>query len=65
MAEGSIELVDVVLSVNRAEDPKAWKSAAARKLRVKPERIREVRLRKKSIDARKAPVRLQLRFEVV
>ena len=64
MAEGSIELVDVVLSVNRAEDPKAWKSAAARKLRVKPERIREVRLRKKSIDARKAPVRLQLRLEV-
>jgi uncharacterized FAD-dependent dehydrogenase len=64
MGEGTVELVDVVLGVARAEDPEAWKKAASRKLRIKPERIREVRLRKKSIDARKAPVRLQLRLEV-
>lgn len=64
MGEGRVEVVDVILSVERAEDPAAWTAAAARKLRVKRERIVEVRLRKKSIDARKHPVKLQLRLEV-
>ena len=64
MGEGTVEVVDVVLSVVKAEDPAAWEVAAARKLRVKRERISGVRLRKKSIDARKHPVKLQLRLEV-
>ncbi len=64
MGEGFVELVDVVLTVERAEDEAAWKKAAARKLGVKVERIRALRLLKKSIDARKAPVKLQLRLEV-
>mgnify|MGYP001295501397 CR=1 FL=1 len=64
MGERTVEVVDVILSVERAEDPAAWTAAAARKLRVKRERITEVRLRKKSIDARKHPVKLQLRLEV-
>ena len=64
MAASEVRTVDIVLSVERAEDEAAWRKAVARKARVRPERIRALRLLKKSIDARKAPVKFQLRLEV-
>ena len=64
MPTPSVQFVDVVLAVARSGDEEAWCKAAARKLRVRRDDIREVRLRKKSIDARKAPVKVLLRLEV-
>lgn len=64
MANGDVLVVDVVVSLDRVDDREAWKKAAARKARLKPARIHELRLVKKSIDARKAPVKYQLRLEV-
>lgn len=59
-----IETVDVVVAVKSREDENVWRKKAAKKLRVGVEEIRGVRLVKESIDARKAPVRFQLRLMV-
>ncbi|MBJ07076.1 MAG: FAD-binding protein [Verrucomicrobiaceae bacterium] len=56
--------VDVSLALDKVEDQEAWRRAVARKLRVAPARIASVSLLKKSIDARKAPVRFRLRLQV-
>jgi uncharacterized FAD-dependent dehydrogenase len=56
--------VDISLPYENAEDEVAWRKAAARKLNVNPKRIVDMRLRKRSIDARKGKVRFQLRVEV-
>lgn len=56
--------VDVVLPLEAVEDQDAWRKSASRKARVKPQRIHEMRLCKKSIDARKSPVKFQLRLEL-
>ena len=59
-----IEQVDIVVSLEQRQDEAVWRRLAARRLKCHPRRIREMRLRKESIDARKAPVRFQLRLEV-
>lgn len=56
--------VDVILPLARSEDEKERLKAVARKLDVHPARIRTMRLRKHSIDARKRDIKVQLRFEV-
>ena len=56
--------VDVILPLVKSEDEIAWKKAVARKLNVHPERIKDLRLRKRSLDARKREIKVQLRFEV-
>ena len=63
-SEPRIEIVDINLALEISEDEKARKKAVSKKLRVKPERIQEMRLVKHSIDARKANIRIQLRMEV-
>ena len=60
----SIQFVDVILSLERSEDEKAWRKAAAKKLRVMPAAITDIRLQKHSIDARKSQIKVQLRLEV-
>lgn len=57
-------LVDVILPLALSEDEAAQRKAVARKLDVHPGRIRTLRLRKHSIDARKRDIKVQLRFEV-
>jgi uncharacterized FAD-dependent dehydrogenase len=57
-------LVDVVLRIEQSEDEGTQRDAVARKLRIPPSRIRELRLRKHSIDARKPQIKVNLRFEV-
>ncbi len=64
MSDGGIHVVDVVLAADRAGDDGARRRAVARQLRVKPDRVRAMRLLKKSIDARKSPVKVRLRLEV-
>lgn len=56
--------VDVSLAIDKADDLDAWRRAAARKLKMPPVRIASMALLKKSIDARKAPVKFQLRLAV-
>ncbi|MEM9081801.1 MAG: FAD-binding protein, partial [Verrucomicrobiota bacterium] len=59
-----IDTVDIVVAVEERTDERVWRAKAARKLRVPGKRVRGVRLVKESIDARKAPVRFQLRLLV-
>jgi hypothetical protein len=56
--------VDVILPLDLSEDEATQRKAVARKLDVHPGRIRTLRLRKHSIDARKPQIKVQLRFEV-
>lgn len=58
------ELVDIILPLETSEDDAARKKAVSRKLRIKPDRIYEIRLQKHSIDARKPQIKVQLRMEV-
>ncbi len=56
--------VDVILPLESSEDAGAQLRAVARKLNVPKSRVRELRLRKHSIDARKRQIKVQLRFDV-
>jgi len=60
----SYQIVDIILPLETSEDEKARLKKVARKLRVKPDRIVEMRLQKHSIDARKAQILINLRLEV-
>lgn len=57
-------LVDIVLPLEQSEDRAAWQQAVAAKLRVPPDRVKDLRLRKHSIDARQRQIKTQLRLEV-
>ncbi len=57
-------VVDVILPLALSEDEVAWRKAVARKLDVHPRRLRSLRLRKHSLDARKPQIKVRLRFEV-
>jgi len=59
-----VRIVELVLTPGEAANENLWPARLSRKLRVAPERIRGSRLVKRSLDARKAPVRFRLRFEV-
>ena len=59
-----MQIVELVLTPAEAADEKIWPSKMARKLRVKPERMTGYRLLKRSLDARKRPVKFRLRLEV-
>jgi len=64
MSEDKIKSADVVLALEKSEDEVAQLKAVARKLKVPPKAISEIRLRKQSIDARKPQIKVQLRFDV-
>ena len=59
-----IHTVDIVLPLEVSEDESARRGAVAKMLGVAPERVRGMRLRKHSIDARQRQVKVQLRLEV-
>lgn len=59
-----LHTIDIVLPLEVSEDLEARRNAAARTLGVSPERVRGMRLRKHSIDARQRQVKVQLRLEV-
>ena len=59
-----VETIDIVVALEQSEDQEVWKKKAARKLRVAPRQIQQMRLRKHSIDARQRAIRVQLRVEV-
>lgn len=64
MTEPRIETIDIILPLEQSEDEAAWRAAVAAKLQVAPDSIRQLRLRKHSIDARQRQIKVQLRMEV-
>ncbi len=56
--------VDIVVSIAEVGDQAVWLRAVSRRLKLPPKAIADMRLLKQSIDARKAPVKFQLRIEV-
>jgi len=61
---GKIKTIDVILPLEKSEDQGAWRKAASRKLKLPPKALYDVRLVKHSIDARKSPVKVQLRLDI-
>ncbi|MEP2776556.1 MAG: FAD-dependent protein [Luteolibacter sp.] len=59
-----IHTLDIVLPLGRSESDEARKNEVARVLGISPERVKGLRLRKHSIDARQREVKVQLRLEV-
>ena len=64
MSDDEQRLVDIVLPMEDAEDRDRWVEAIAQKLKIEPTRIHDLRLVKRSIDARQRYIKFQLRFEV-
>ncbi len=59
-----IETVDIVVSIEKRNDESGWLKPVARRLKIHPKRIHGLRLIKESIDARRDPVKFQLRLQV-
>ncbi|MDP4721469.1 MAG: FAD-dependent oxidoreductase [Akkermansiaceae bacterium] len=59
-----IHTLDIVLPLARSESDDARKAEVARVLGLSPDRVKGLRLRKHSIDARQREVKVQLRLEV-
>lgn len=64
MADVIVQSVDITLPLERSEDEFLWKKRAASKLKISPKSITDIRLRKHSVDARRNPIKIQLRLEV-
>lgn len=64
MSESQPQFVDVVLPLDVSDNETEWRKAAAAKLKIPPDRISGIKLRKHSIDARQRQVKVQLRLEV-
>lgn len=64
MSKPQVQTVDILLPLEQSENVEIWRKKAGRKLKIHPKSIEDIRLRKHSIDARKFPVRIQLRLEV-
>lgn len=62
--DSPIPTVDIVLPLAKSENDDVMRNAAARALGVNPSRVREVRLRKHSIDSRHRNIKVQLRLDV-
>jgi uncharacterized FAD-dependent dehydrogenase len=56
--------VNILLPLEQSESQDAWKQACADALSIPLERIKEIRLRKRSIDARQRTIKVQLRLDV-
>ncbi len=64
MRGGKSQIVEVVVSVDEVDQPKAWEEAVRRVLGIGSERPLGLRLVRRSIDARQRHIKFQLRFEV-
>jgi len=60
----AIEIVELVMSPQQAANEALWPGLLAKKLRVQEKDVTDLRLLKRSLDARKRPVRYRLRIEV-
>ena len=62
-SDPSPRVTDITLPLDEAENAELRLRAVAKKIGVEESRIKELRLRKHSIDARKSKIKIQLRFE--
>lgn len=62
--KGRVAEVEVPIGVGKVDDREAWRRAAARKLTIAPARLASIELIKKSVDARRSPVKFRLRLKV-
>jgi uncharacterized protein len=60
----SVETIELVLPPAEASNELLWPARIAKQLKVDPARVKQFRLLKRSLDARKRPVRFRLRLEV-
>ena len=56
--------INILLPLEKSESREAWKLAAAEALGEPLERVHDVRVRKRSIDARQKIIKVQLRLDV-
>ncbi len=56
--------LELVLSLDDADEPALQKAQAAQLLEISPNEITEIRVRRRSLDARRAPIRLRLLCDV-
>src|SRR5262245_11559500 len=56
--------LELVLAPEHAADETAWRAGAAEQLGLPAQAIAAVQLRKRSVDARRAPVRIRLQVDV-
>lgn len=56
--------VEITISLDDVEDSEKQKELAATRLKVRPHRITAIQLRKRSIDARRTPIRMHLQVDV-
>lgn len=61
---GLSEIVEIIIPLEGSDSPEIWKKAAAKKLGIEPESIKDIRVRKHSIDARKKSIKIHLRLEL-
>lgn len=59
-----MEQIDIILPLDSADDAASWRCAIGRKLGCAADDIAELRLVKRSIDARQRVIKVNLRFEV-
>ncbi|HVZ38603.1 MAG TPA: FAD-dependent oxidoreductase [Candidatus Kapabacteria bacterium] len=59
-----ITSLELQLDLDNADNLETQRQLAARQLEITPERVRGVRIRKRSLDARHAPVRVRLQAEI-
>ena len=64
MTEPTCHTVTITLLLEQSDDESVWHQAAAEKIGVEPSLITEIRLKKHSIDARRAQIKVQLRLDV-
>ncbi len=64
MTEPTCHTVTITLPLGQSDDESVWRQAAADKIGVDPSLITEIRLKKHSIDARRAQIKVQLRLDV-
>ncbi len=64
MTEPSYHTVTIILPLEQSDDESIWRQAAADKIGVDLSWLGEIRLKKHSIDARRAQIKVQLRLDV-
>jgi len=64
LAASMVHKIDVTLPLADSDSEIRWKAEASKKLRIEESKIGGLRLVKRSIDARRSQIKLQLRLEV-
>lgn len=64
MNEPSFHTINLTLPLEQSDDESLWREEAAKQLEIDVADISEIRLKKHSIDARRARIKVQLRLDV-